>query len=664
METPPFENEGRVAQFGAVTTYDFRFLRLWWEVPSNQVGSKWRLFSKGGVFSPFYADVYLVALWSEWPAEIDAFICARYEYLKGNSGWLLHPESSFFRPGLTWPLRTKSRLSLRVLPGGCVFGHKGPSAFVQNDDHTQLLALLAITSSRVFYSLVEVQLAAADASQAGGAAHSFELGVIRQTPVPNLIPDAEGTLANLSRASWDQRRRLDKETETSHAFWLPSLLSVGGDDLAHRIATLAERNHKISTQLGAIQSEIDELCFELYGILDQDRRAIAEGLGANDANGDGARAELDNDNGAEPDFDDDEDDDEDDDNEVVGLDSSVLAAGLVSWAVGVAMGRFDVRLAIAEGVLPNEPDPFDPLPGCSPGMLRTDQDLPLANPPAHYPVLVSSLLVDDPGHELDITRRVRSVFEVVFLDDADVWWSEVGAALRTRDGEVGTWLTKGFFDHHLKTYSRSRRKAPLLWPIGTRSGSYLVWLNAHRVSTDSLYQALHDVVAPKLIVEDRELSELRQTAGTSPSASQRKAIEARGRFVAELRELRDELEAVAPLWAPDLNDGIVVVLAPLWRLFAHHRAWSNELKKHWAKLVKGDYDWAQLAMHLWPERVVRKCAEDRSVAIAHRLEDVFWVQDPLNEKWHPRTEPTIAVEQLISLRHNPATAAALHRLST
>ena len=43
---------------------------------------------------------------------------------------------------------------------------------------------------------------------------------------------------------------------------------------------------------------------------------------------------------------------------------------------------------------------------------------------------------------------------------------------------------------------------------------------------------------------------------------------------------------MAPLWAPDLNDGIVIVLAPLWRLFAHHRAWSNELKTHWDKLAK------------------------------------------------------------------------------
>ena len=51
----------------------------------------------------------------------------------------------------------------------------------------------------------------------------------------------------------------------------------------------------------------------------------------------------------------------------------------------------------------------------------------------------------------------------------------------------------------------------------------------------------------------------------------------------ELRELRDKLEAVTPLWAPDLNDGIVIVLAPLWRLFAHHRPLV-------ARAKEGDWD--------------------------------------------------------------------------
>ena len=192
-----------------------------------------------------------------------------------------------------------------------------------------------------------------------------------------------------------------------------------------------------------------------------------------------------------------------------------------------------------------------------------------------------------------------------------------------------------------------------------------MWLYAHSVSADSLFRVLNDLLVPKLLVEERALTQLRQDAGASPTASQRKAIDIQERLLGELREFRELLEAVAPLWAPDLNDGIVLVLAPLWRLFAHHRAWSTELRKHWIKLVKGDYDWAQLAMHLWPERVVAKCGEDRSIAIAHGLEDVFWVADPTHEdKWIRRAAPVVSIEELVARHRNPAISAALERMGS
>lgn len=91
--------------------------------------------------------------------------------------------------------------------------------------------------------------------------------------------------------------------------------------------------------------------------------------------------------------------------------------------------------------------------------------------------------------------------------------------------------------------------------------------------------------------------------------------------------LLDEVKRVAPLWNPNLDDGVIINFALLWRLVPHHRVWQNECKSTWEGLCKGDYDWAHLAMHLWPERVVPKCAKDRSIAIAHGLEDVFWYED-------------------------------------
>jgi hypothetical protein len=122
--------------------------------------------------------------------------------------------------------------------------------------------------------------------------------------------------------------------------------------------------------------------------------------------------------------------------------------------------------------------------------------------------------------------------------------------------------------------------------------------------------------------------------------------------------MREELTRVAPLWNPCLDDGIIITMAPLWRLVPHETSWQKRLKAAWDHLNAGDYDWAQLAMHLWPERVIPKCAADRSLAIAHGLEDVFWVQGADGE-WKTRTTPARPVDELIRDRDSAAVRAAL-----
>ena len=91
---------------------------------------------------------------------------------------------------------------------------------------------------------------------------------------------------------------------------------------------------------------------------------------------------------------------------------------------------------------------------------------------------------------------------------------------------------------------------------------------------------------------------------------------------AEFEEYREDLLRIAKLWKPNLNDGVQVTAAPLWPLF-QHKPWQKVLKDTWKKLEKGDYDWAHLAMNYWPDRVREKCKTDKSLAIAHGLEELY-----------------------------------------
>jgi hypothetical protein len=629
-----FESDGRAARQGLSTADDFRFVRTVWELPLNERRNGWVPFAKGGAFSPFYADAYLAVNWRTDGREMKAWAGSRYN----NSHWsrILKNTELFFRPGLTWPRRTQKGLSVRAMPASCIFADKGPAAFVVDDDRELMLSLLATLNSRAFRALVDLQMAFG----------SYEVGVIQRTPLPHIDQSHKASLAGRARRAWSLRRSLDTGVETSHAFVLSALLQVEGASPAERADGWAARVGAVEGELEEIQAEIDERCFELYGIEEADRRAISEGLvgATDDVEAEGHAGKV--------------DETEEEQEAEADVDAAGLAAELVLWAVGVAFGRFDVRLATGERALPDEPEPFDPLPVCSPGMLVGDDGLPVTGCPPGYVIDFpeSGVLVDDPGDARDLVAAVRAVFDAVFGAGADRWWDEAAALLDPRGHDLRAWLRSSFFERHLKLHSKSRRKAPILWQLGTLSGRYSIWLYAHRLTDDSFFRVQSDVVAPKLAYEERQLANLVQEAGGSPSGKQRREIDAQEAFVEELRLLLEEVRQVAPLWRPTLDDGIVLVMAPLWRLVPH-KQWQRELKKKWSELATGKYDWAQLAMHLWPERVIPKCAEDRSLAIAHGLEDVFWEDDA--GKWQPRQEPSEVVSELIYERTSTAVKDSL-----
>ena len=297
----------------------------------------------------------------------------------------------------------------------------------------------------------------------------------------------------------------------------------------------------------------------------------------------------------EADDSDESDDDVEENVSVLDDDSSRL-----SWAVGVSFGRFDWRLYSGERELQSEPAPFDPLPAQSPGML------PDGSTPFHDN---SNILVDDLGHSHDLPRLVELVLD------------RVGATL---SGDVRRWLQKDFFAFHFQQYSKSRRKAPIYWPLSTASGSYTLWIYYPSLNNQTLFTAVNDFLdGPngKLTQVSRECSELR-IKGSGRSRDEEKQYETLQTFEQDLTDLRDTLLKIAPTYQPNHDDGVQITAAPLWPLF-RHKAWQKVLKGTWAKLEKGDYDWAHLAIAYWPERVREKCKTDKSLAIAHGLEELY-----------------------------------------
>lgn len=557
IRLPRFESGGRTAKQGLASADDGRFLRVWWEVMPASPG--WRSFAKGGAQSKHYADVYLKVNWARDGAEIKNNLNEKGA-VRSNV-WMLRDTAVnfFFRPGLTWPRRTNG-LCFRAMPKGCIFADKGPVGFSGNDSEADLLALSAIVNSKPFEYLVSLQLARTELAQ------SFEVGLIQQTPVPDLSMDKQSKLAALARRSWELKRTLDSITETSHAFLLPATLRsrIGKYDAS-----------AIDTELAKIQAEIDTFAYDLYGFSEADRQ-ISLGQIAVEPSAENETA--------------------DDDVEDVEPETPPVDA-LLSWAVGVAFSRFDWRLATGERAVPPEPAPFDPLPVKSPGML------PDGAAPFHDHV---GVLVDDAGHPHDLAHLVEEVL------------TRVSAPI---PNDVRRWLQREFFVFHLQRYSRSRRKAPIYWPVSTPSGGYTLWLYYPQLSSQTLYTAVNDFLEPKLKSIGEQVGALR-AKGAARSRDDEKRFESLQSLELELIELRDTLLKIAPTYKPNHDDGVQITAAPLWPLF-RHKPWQKVLKDTWTKLEKGDYDWAHLAINYWPGRVREKCKTDKSLAIAHGLESLY-----------------------------------------
>jgi hypothetical protein len=419
-------------------------------------------------------------------------------------------------------------------------------------------------------------------------------------------------ISELAHVCLDYKRSLDTTNETSHVFHLPALLQVGanlafaqsaeagrsqGSPLRERVAAWQARVAEAERQLAEYQREIDEIAFRLYDIEGDDRRAIEEVIGSQSSV---VSEEEGGNNGTE----------EETEAEIT-ADARGLVADLLSYTLGCSFGRWDVRFATSERPTPELPDPFAPLPVCSPGMLTSDDGLPLRETSASYPLQIDwdGIFVDDPDHSDDIIRRVHEVLDIIWGERAEAIEREACNILGVK--ELRDYFRKpgngGFWLDHVKRYSKSRRKAPIYWLLQSSKKNYALWLYYHRLDKDILFKALVNYVEPKLRLEESRLEQLRtQRASVGISGREAKQLEKQldrqETVLSELRDFHDKLRRAADLHLePDLNDGVVLNIAPLWELVP----W-NEAKTYWEELLAGKYEWSSIGKQLRQKGLVGK----------------------------------------------------------
>ena len=620
-----FESRTRAIHFGLKTCDDFRFVRAWWEVPPGQIldprngpnwhediakfqlwckyrvqhGKRWVLFDKGGSYSPLYHDIHLVVNWKHEGSEIKASVVDKYPYLNGDWQWVVKNVNYYFRYGISWPVRAR-RFNPTPLPAGCIFSQRAYSVFFP--DLSKTTSAFGILNSKVWDYLFRLHL--------GRFGHpEYLIGIARFMPWP--LYESHVIMTNISIGA-----SLYTTNETSLLF-----------------GYTVSRNNQIEL-IKKIYYQYDLHGFKAYSISESDVKIIESFF--RDRFGDGEDRYINN--------------------------NSEDKQNTISQFLGILYGRYTSTYFLDKCMMDN---PLAPLPVCSPAMLQDETGLPATETPPDYPIDIpwDGILVDDEGHDRDLVTRIQLVMEVKWPEtheemEADICHELGVSSVREYLKDSGS---SGFWHKHIKQYSKSRRKAPIYWQLSTPSCSYSIWLYYHRFDKDTFFKILTDYLSPKLEQEELKLFRLRKNYGEKPIPSQGKELDAQEKFVEELKVMKEELEIVAPLWNPDLNDGVIINFALLWRLIPHNHSWQKECKKIWDDLAKGEYDWSHLAFHLWPERVIPKCASDRSLAIAHGFADEFWIKTE-DGSWEKKSIKSSRVQELVNERTSASIVQALNIL--
>ena len=631
---PPFEGNGGYVRTGLQTSDEERFCRAWWEIP--QEDTDWKPYSKSSPFSPFWDDYAWSERIGDGLREVAAFEKSKVQGI-----------DFFWRAGVTYPSKSVLGFNVRLHPSGCGFAHSGCVAFPEEVSPTALLGFLGSRPVEYLISLFIGDLQ----GKAGVHPNQYEVGTLQRLPWPGLSEKQKMTLDQLGTKCVDSIRSTNQIDEFTRNFVAPA--TVGIASLRATAAQFIKEEADAVAEITAVRREIDSVVFAAYGFTPKDQAELEAAFTDRIPPASGKWRIYFGEAGAD-------------------LETSTFASMFISWVLGCALGRWDIRYATGERPTPALPEPFAPLPVCPPGMLQGDDGLPLSpeagrrlRSEGSYPLDVAwnGILVDDPEHPLDLERCVHASIAVLCPGDgatipsADTLETEACELLGVPT--LREWFRRpaGFFADHLKRYSKSRRQAPIYWQLSVGSGSYSVWLYYHRFTTDTLYRVLQDFVDPRLGVTERELFEFEAQGAISGEAAER--FQSTQTLHQELKILKAELGLVVPLWNPNLNDGVIINHAILWRITAY-TPWQKKCKECWDKLVKGDYDWAHLAFHLWPERVIPKCTTDRSLAIAHGLEERLW-QETNHGNWLPRQPSEADLQALIAEHSNPAVKNALER---
>lgn len=539
------------AKQGLATADNERFLRQWFEVSADRSymrardredakasGARWFPHNKGGEYRKWWGNQDYVINWQD----------------DGHELWDFRPRSvirnpdCYFRPCVSWSRVSSGELSVRFFGEGTTPNDVGPVIVAGRD---KLLEIASMSNSAIATGFLAVM--------APGT--HFEVGQVKN--LPWIEPDSFDSagverLIDIFRIDWDAR-------ETSWDFARPPYLRGGHSLLQDAFDDWYRRSYETAKEAQRLETENNRYWADVYGLADEVEVDVALSRISLAYNPRFAFAPT---KGAP----------ERSEDEYRWLHYQRSACELVSWAIGVTMGRYSVDV---------------------PGLVLADQASSIDDFRAR--VAEPRLKPDDDGiipvtggaFDDDASRRVKAVLRVVFgASDLGDNMEFLTRCLAVKSGSntaefvppvipadpeqaLEDYMAKSFAVDHQKDYSGR----PVYWSLESPKGAFRVLIYLHRYTPDTIGQVLTKYAAPfvdRLKAESEAIGRDRDAVKGNDRKSDRERARfdrKRAEIDATIAEVQGYIDSVLQPLAQrrirlDLDDGVRInrlKLAYGWR---------------------------------------------------------------------------------------------------
>ncbi|KAA0021558.1 BREX-1 system adenine-specific DNA-methyltransferase PglX [Antrihabitans cavernicola] len=511
---------------GLTTGDNAAFLREWFEVsltdfsyPKNNSperrtwNKRWYPYQKGGAYRKWYGNSEFVVDWEDDGRRQRMNVDPSTGRVRSHNYNLDYA----FVAGFTWTGISSGGFCARVSDEGYMFDTKGPMGYPKEPSQTE--RIIGLINSSVGARFLEIISPTID----------YKLGHLLNVPslqdsVSNRVSRIVNEIVSCFRNDWN-------EYETSWDFEINPLAALGIGSLEAHAKTRwdeaianTKRAQELEVANNGYFATLYELQDEVQCSVPLNRVSLTQNPYFRYAPTRG---------------------NERDDDEYRVLFFRDVARELVSYAVGVMMGRYSLD---------------------KPGLVLADAGATVADfdkkvPDARFRPDVDGILpiTAERYFEDDIVARLRQFLAVAFGAEhleANVSWLEHALGSGRRKN-LRDYFLNDFYADHLKTYS----SRPIYWQVSSPNGGFSALFYLHRYTPATL-GLIHQNYAEELL--GKLQARLDTIEHALPSADKREATQLgkeRDRLTVQRREVRDWIDkALFPLAsaeiALDLDDGV------------------------------------------------------------------------------------------------------------